>query len=64
MLPNRARTPVVSGSMLKRHGRDLTLEAAEGRLDPLIGRQDVIERALQVGGPCLPAPAFRGVWAP
>jgi len=42
--------PVVSGSMLKRHGRDLTQDAADGRLDPLIGRQDVIERALQVGG--------------
>jgi ATP-dependent Clp protease ATP-binding subunit ClpA len=38
------------GSVLKRHGRDLTADAAEGRLDPLIGRQDVMERALQVGG--------------
>ena len=36
--------------MLKRHGRDLTQDAADGRLDPLIGRQDVIERALQVRG--------------
>lgn len=36
--------------MLKRHGRDLTQDAADGRLDPLIGRQDVIERALQVSG--------------
>lgn len=42
--------PVVSGTMLKRHGRDLTQDAADGRLDPLIGRQDVIERALQVRG--------------
>ncbi|EFN53395.1 hypothetical protein CHLNCDRAFT_6558, partial [Chlorella variabilis] len=33
---------------LKRHGRDLTLEAAEGRLDPLIGRHDVLERTMQV----------------
>jgi hypothetical protein len=41
--------PVVSGSMLQRHGRDLTQEAAEGRLDPLVGRQDVLARTLQVG---------------
>jgi ATP-dependent Clp protease ATP-binding subunit ClpA len=34
---------------LKRHGRDLTLEAAEGRLDPLVGREDVLSRTLQVG---------------
>jgi hypothetical protein len=40
--------PVVTGSVLKRHGRDLTREAADGRLDPLIGRHDVLERALQV----------------
>lgn len=41
--------PVVTGSVLKRHGRDLTQDAADGRLDPLIGRHDVVERALQVG---------------
>ncbi|KAL4435856.1 hypothetical protein ABPG77_000618 [Micractinium sp. CCAP 211/92] len=43
-----AYRPVVTGSVLKRHGRDLTQEAAEGRLDPLIGRHDVLERTLQV----------------
>ena len=50
-LPSRAcmRRPT-GGSVLKRHGRDLTADAAEGRLDPLIGRQDVMERALQVSG--------------
>ncbi|PRW59843.1 ATP-dependent chaperone [Chlorella sorokiniana] len=46
--PAGSYRPVVSGSMLKRHGRDLTQDASDGRLDPLIGRQDVIERALQV----------------
>lgn len=40
--------PPVSGSVLKRHGRDLTLDASEGRLDPLLGREDVVRRALHV----------------
>lgn len=42
------RPVVTGGTVLKRHGRDLTQAAAEGRLDPLIGREDVLERALQV----------------
>eukprot|EP00879_Flechtneria_rotunda_P026248 GHRR01027978.1.p1 GENE.GHRR01027978.1~~GHRR01027978.1.p1 ORF type:complete len:233 (+),score=66.03 GHRR01027978.1:356-1054(+) len=33
---------------LTRYGRDLTEEARRGLLDPVIGRQDVIQRVLQV----------------
>jgi ATP-dependent Clp protease ATP-binding subunit ClpB len=33
---------------LARYTRDMTLEAAEGRLDPVIGRDDEIRRCLQV----------------
>ena len=58
-VPAGSYRPPVSGSVLKRHGRDLTLDAAEGRLDPLIGRQDVIERALQVGICCSGAVLLR-----
>lgn len=36
------------GSFLARHGRDLTREAAEGLLDPVLGREDVVKRCLQV----------------
>eukprot|EP00878_Enallax_costatus_P019114 GHUV01020154.1.p1 GENE.GHUV01020154.1~~GHUV01020154.1.p1 ORF type:complete len:173 (+),score=42.58 GHUV01020154.1:265-783(+) len=35
-------------SALRRYGRDLTEEARRGLLDPVIGRQDVIQRTLQV----------------
>lgn len=36
------------GSLLRTYGRDLTQEAREGRLDPLVGRSDVLARTLQV----------------
>lgn len=32
---------------LEQHGRDLTKEAAEGKLDPVIGREDILERVVQ-----------------
>lgn len=35
----RTATKRSAGSALHKYGRDLTREAAEGRLDPLIGRQ-------------------------
>lgn len=41
-------TPQRGGSLLRTYGRDLTQEAREGRLDPLIGRSDVLARTLQV----------------
>ena len=41
-----ARLPL--GSTLRRYGRDLTAEASQGLLDPLVGRGDVVERALQI----------------
>ena len=36
--------------MLSQFGIDLTREAAEGRLDPVIGREDEIERMIQILG--------------
>ena len=36
------------GTNLQRYGRDLTADAASGLLDPVIGRGDVLERALQI----------------
>jgi ATP-dependent Clp protease ATP-binding subunit ClpB len=33
---------------LERYGRDLTVEAADGKLDPVIGRDDEIRRVIQV----------------
>eukprot|EP00878_Enallax_costatus_P044873 GHUV01053646.1.p1 GENE.GHUV01053646.1~~GHUV01053646.1.p1 ORF type:complete len:145 (+),score=32.13 GHUV01053646.1:265-699(+) len=49
-------------SALRRYGRDLTEEARRGLLDPVIGRQDVIQRTLQVClhlGPCHPSTCIR-----
>ena len=43
---NFYRAPI--GSHLKLYGRDLTLDAEKGVLDPLIGRDNVVERVLQV----------------
>jgi hypothetical protein len=42
-------------SPLQLYGRDLTDEARRGLLDPVIGREQVMQRALQVGRcrPCL-----------
>jgi len=39
----KSRTPAVD-----HFGRDLTKEAAEGELDPIVGRDDEIERVIQV----------------
>lgn len=53
----RFREPL--GSYLQQYGRDLTKDAEHGLLDPLVGRQDVLERVLQVllrrtkNNPCL-----------
>ena len=47
------------GSMLARYSRDLTALAAEGKLDPVIGRETEIMRAIQIlsrrtkNNPCL-----------
>ena len=44
---------------LEKYGRDLTAEAKEGKLDPVIGRTDEIERVIQIlcrrtkNNPCL-----------
>jgi len=37
-----------SGQALKLYGIDLTEIAREGKLDPVIGRDDVVRRTLQV----------------
>ncbi len=48
-----------SGSMLKRFGKDLTLSAKEGQIDPVIARESEIERIIQIlsrrtkNNPCL-----------
>jgi len=47
------------GTYLQQYGRDLTQDAEKGMLDPLVGRQDVLERVLQIllrrtkNNPCL-----------
>lgn len=38
----------VPGAALQRFGRDLTEEARRGLLDPVVGREQVVERVLQV----------------
>ncbi len=52
MPPSRCRW--VPGAALQRFGRDLTEEARRGLLDPVVGREQVVERVLQVRarGPC------------
>ncbi len=47
--PARARKEVEYAA-LDEFGRDLTTLAAEGKLDPVIGREDEIERVIQVLG--------------
>ncbi len=48
-----------SGSMLKKFGKDLTVSAKEGQIDPVIGREAEIERIIQIlsrrtkNNPCL-----------
>jgi len=44
-VPKRSKTPALDS-----FGRDLTVLAREGKLDPVIGRKDEIERVLQVLG--------------
>src|SRR5688572_14934329 len=39
---------VVRGEALKKYGRDLTEEAKKGKLDPVIGRDHIIRRVIQV----------------
>jgi ATP-dependent Clp protease ATP-binding subunit ClpB len=41
-------TPEATYQALERYGRDLTKLAAEGKLDPVIGRDDEIRRVIQV----------------
>ncbi len=40
--------PDGASSPLERYGRDLTRDAAAGKLDPVIGRDDEIRRVIQV----------------
>jgi len=40
---SRSKTPTLDG-----YSRDLTKDAAEGRLDPVIGREEEIERVVQI----------------
>lgn len=40
--------PEVKYDALKKYGRDLTVAAAEGKLDPVIGRDEEIRRVIQV----------------
>jgi ATP-dependent Clp protease ATP-binding subunit ClpB len=42
------RDPEGTYKALERYGRDLTLEAERGKLDPVIGRDDEIRRIIQV----------------
>jgi ATP-dependent Clp protease ATP-binding subunit ClpB len=43
-----SRNPEVSYEALKQYSRDLTAAAAEGKLDPVIGRDEEIRRAIQI----------------
>jgi len=42
------RTPEATYEALKKYSRDLTEAAAEGKLDPVIGRDEEIRRAIQI----------------
>src|SRR3984885_3096737 len=44
----QATAPEEEQSPLERFGRDLTQTAAQGKLDPVIGRDDEIRRVIQV----------------
>jgi ATP-dependent Clp protease ATP-binding subunit ClpA len=37
------------GAALKEYGIDLTERAAQGKLDPVIGREEIVRRTIQVG---------------
>ena len=43
-----SRSPEVQYEALEKYGRDLTEAAAAGKLDPVIGRDDEIRRAIQI----------------
>lgn len=43
-----SQSPEQTYQALERYGRDLTAAAAEGKLDPVIGRDDEIRRVMQV----------------
>ena len=43
-----SRNPEVTYQALERYGRDLTQAAGQGKLDPVIGRDDEIRRVIQV----------------
>jgi ATP-dependent Clp protease ATP-binding subunit ClpA len=45
---NNEPPPLKKGEALKKFARDLTADAKAGRLDPVIGRDDEISRAIQV----------------
>ena len=55
----RSRAGKKTGTMLAQYSRDLTAMAAEGSLDPVIGREDEIQRVVQIlsrrtkNNPCL-----------
>lgn len=42
------QNPEATYASLERYGRDLTIAAAQGKLDPVIGRDDEIRRVIQV----------------
>ncbi len=42
------RNPEGQYEVLKKYGRDLTAEVAEGKMDPIIGRDDEIRRVIQI----------------
>ncbi len=44
----RGTSTTAPGGVLDEYGRDLTRMAAEGRLDPFVGREDELKRMLQV----------------
>ncbi len=46
-----SQAPEATYQALERYGRDLTQLAAQGRLDPVIGRDDEIRRVIQVLSP-------------
>ncbi|MBR2000059.1 MAG: type VI secretion system ATPase TssH, partial [Lentisphaeria bacterium] len=43
-----SETPEASFEALEKYGRDLTARAAEDKIDPVIGRDDEIRRAIQI----------------
>ncbi len=46
--PLTEKNPEVSYQTLERYGRDLTQRAKDGKLDPVIGREEEIRRAIEV----------------